>query len=523
MEYEEELYEYEDDINEEENKDIKAGLASWSISLMVHLFVLFIVSSVYLYTSIDVERPPVKLTYIDPPEVVEETKLIENVQLEEVEVEIEIEEEKINEKILVSELEEIEELNETEDDVLEDPDVKGREDAISNSETGGQTAFMASIGAGSSASGVFGRSQGGNKRSLAQGYGRNARRAHSAIDRSLRWLVRHQSPDGRWDSDDYWANCQLGNKCEPGQDRQGADEAITGYAILCFLGAGYDHRTPNKYRKTVKKGLDWLLSVQDDKGLIGKRNYEHPIATMALAEAYAMTIDPNLKLKTQKAVDIILERQGKKDDYPLGWNYVTPTIERIDASVSGWNVMALKAALAGGLDVGNGLEGARLYISEAWKDTNPEWEKISPYDRSGFPYTWNSVTGEIERDNLSFVGTLCSVFLSKHDIMLDTMMNDVDARYFDTDKYKTNSYALYYASLSAFQVGRNHWTEKWGHPERGYVPWLIETMITDASCQDGTWPHNKESWHGAETSHVLIHTYKTLALEVAVRYKRITH
>jgi hypothetical protein len=515
----------EDYLNEEsgdEYREVKAGITSWSLSMIIHFLVMLLISSLYIYQNFEKERPPVNLVPYEIPLQEEEEEPIDKVELEKVEIEIEVETEITKEEVKLPELEELDEIDETEDDELLE-DVKGREDAVSEVEQAGQAAFMNPIGVGGPGSGAFGREKGGDKRKLAKSYGPNARRAQSAIDRALKWLVRHQSADGRWDSDNYWLNCQLDRKCEPGQEREGADEAITGYAVLCFLGAGYDHKTPNKYRKVVVKGIEWILNNQDPNGLIGKRNYEHPVATMALCEAYAMTLDKNLKEPCEKAVRVVLDRQCKKDEYPYGWDYVNPNLNRVDISVSGWNVMALKAAAAGGIDVGEGLRGAKQFVSEAWKAANPNWETIDPYGKSVFPYTWNVNTNEAKKNHLSFVGTLCSVFLGKEkdDIMLESMMNDVNSRWFDSGAYKNNSYCLYYSSLSSFQTGGKHWTDKWGHPQRGYVPWLIETMITDASCHDGTWLHNKESWHGSETSHVLIHTYKLLALEVAIRYERI--
>ena len=43
-----------------------------------------------------------------------------------------------------------------------------------------------------------------------------------------------------WDVDGYPVNCTVaGAKCEPGAEwsNAGGDAAMTGYALLCFLGA----------------------------------------------------------------------------------------------------------------------------------------------------------------------------------------------------------------------------------------------------------------------------------------------
>lgn len=520
MEAFEEVDEYIEE-NDEEYNEKRGSLAGWGISLCVHALALIILATVIIAAKVVVERPPTRLVQIEmPPEPPKEKPKRELVEVDE--VEIVHDEEVTNEITLITELDEISEIELTSEDPVDAKEIRGREDAVSDTELASNGAFKM-IGAGGGGAGAFGRKIGGDKTRIGKAYGPNARAATSALDRALRWLMIHQSPNGQWDSDAYNMNCNDNPKCEPGKTVNGADEALTGYAVACFLGAGYDHKVMSKYRKTVKKGIEWLVSQQNAEGVIGRRNYEHPIATMALAEAYAMSMDQNLREPVQKAVNVILSRQVKSDDDQdysgLGWDYVSPKISRMDSSVSGWNVMALKSAKAAGIDVSNGLHGSKNWLKGAWEAANPGWEQLDPYGTSVFPYTWNGASGATKKEHLSFVGSLCAVFLGSRsgDVMLDTLTNDMDKRWFDNEKYKKNSYCLYYASLASFQAGGAHWTEKWGHPENGYVPWLIQTQMTEG-CQDGTWPHENENWHGWDTSPVLTHAYKTLALEVAFRY-----
>jgi hypothetical protein len=513
MEAFEEIEEY---IEEEDNEQHQSAWA-WGSSLLIHAIVLLIIGTILITKKLELEVAAINVVHLDLPEKQQEPEKRD--LIEKPIVTIEHTHEVTDDITVITDIEfEPIEDPQTEDE-LDMNSMKGREDAMSNIEMASTMAFR-TIGAGGGGSGAFGRTQGGDRKRMKSYYGPNARATENMLEAALRWLAIHQSPNGQWDSDNYFAHCQDNPKCEPGKHCTGADEAMTGYAVLCFLGMGYDHRHISRWRKTVKGGIDWIVTHQQADGLIGKRNYEHAVCTMALAEAYGMAQDPRLREPAQKAVNVILQRQTKDNDtYPLGWDYIQPNQNRMDSSVTGWNVMALKSAKASGLDVGDGIEGSKRWLKGAWKAANKNWENLTPYDSTVFPYTWN-VSNQTKRDHLSFVGTLCGVFLGYQngDIILDTMINDMNTRWYDNGKYKGNSYCLYYSSLSAFQYGGATWKEKWGNFDTGFIPWLIETQYKTEDCKNGTWEHKEKGWHGHDTSPVLIHCYKLLAAEVAFRY-----
>ncbi len=513
---------------EEDKKVRQKAIVSWISSAAMHLCVLLMIGTIAFTTmEEEIEIPPVKISVImpTPPKAPPETKeFIEQPDPNLVVIE---DHEVTAEKTIISPVDELVTEISTEELESQVNEPKGREEAVSTSEVGGEGAFIA-IGPGGGGSGMYGkRIGGGDNRTIGRAFGPHARGVTTTLDSSLRWLKKHQSPNGMWSAVNYFQNCTDALKCEPGKDTKGADEAMTGYALLCFLGAGYDHKTPNKYRNVVKIGIDYLLSIQAPDGLIGTRNYEHPIAAMALVEAYGMSNDPALRTPAQKAVDIILQRQIKDKNAAdsayagLGWDYGNPT-NRNDSSVTGWNVMTLKSAYGSGLNVHGGMDGSKKWLESAWKAANPNWAKLSdPYkDTSIFPYVWNSGSNAAEKEHLSFIGALCAVFLGHKsgDIMLETMLNDMDKRWLETGKYKDNAYAIYYASLAAFQSG-NHW-KKW---RDAYVPYLLETQWKDDKdgCKQGTWNYGPQAFHGSETSRVLIHCYYTLAITVSTRYDMV--
>ncbi len=516
---------------EEEGAHKYAGIISWVVSGALHATALLLAGTIYFLTADpEQEIPPVRVTSIPPPPMKKDEKPKEERELLDPKVVLDIES-KSDVVAPITQLDLPDEQSSREEE-NDSPVPKGREEAVADSEMGGQGAFMA-IGAGGGSAGMFGsRTGGGRKRAVGRGGG--SKGSESAVDAALRWFKKHQSPNGMWDAEKYFQNCTEDPKCEPGSlAGHGADEvnvAMTGYALLCFLGAGYDHKTPNKYKPVVKKGIDYLLSVQAPDGLLGKRNYEHPVAVMALAEAYAMTSDPDLRKPAQTGVDMIVQRQNqdKTGGYGLGWDYGRPS-QRNDASVTGWNVMALKSAYAGGLSVGNSMEGCKQWLEQAWKANNdgkggrPDWQKLDPYkDKSLFSYCWTSGAKEFAEgfghQNMAPVGMVCAVFLGHRagDTMLETLANYVMEK--QTPRaYPCNTYYMYYNTLGVFQVGGEKW-KTWNSVVRDM---LVGAQRKGDGCFDGSWNWEGTGFHGHSVGRVLSTAYNTLCLEVYYRYAQV--
>ena len=533
-----------DDLNDQQVEEVvdevqddqdsaKRGVYGWVISGSVHLAAIMLAMFAVFAQKLkqEVDTPPTRVNVIAPPEK-EKEKPKEKRELEaKVELDAPTEAETPSP---TNTLDVPPEPTEREAD-SDNPNPKGREEATAESETGGSGAFMA-IGAGGGGAGMFGsRSGGGRKRAVGAGGG--SKGSEGAVEASLRWFKRHQSPNGSWETDTYYQNCTEGAKCEPGGDKagHGSDQnvAMTGYAVLCFLGAGYDHKTPNKYKTTVKKGLDWMLSVQKPTGYLGNRNYEHPVATMALAEAYAMTADPDLRGPAQKAIDQVLSHQNQdkaagKDAYAggLGWDYTAPTA-RNDSSVTGWNIMALKSALAGGLNVGKGMEGAKKWLELSWKASNAakngeykEWKDITAYDKSHFAYCWNT-DEPVAKDNPTgreSIGLVSAIFLghTAGDAMVESLANEVMALQVPK-AFPTNTYYMYYNTMAIFQMGGERW-KKWNETVRDQ---LVHAQLKTTDCRDGSWDWQGSQFHGSDLGRVLTTAYNTLSLEVYYRYKQV--
>lgn len=181
--------------------------------------------------------------------------------------------------------------------------------------------------------------QEGSRQQLLAAFGGNAQ-SEAAVLAGLKWLARQQRPDGSW------------SLVGPYPDGAASENftAATAMAMLAFQGAGHTHQA-GSFKPQVAKGLEFLLTQQDPHGNFfqtGKQTqwfYTQGQATIAVCELYALTKDPALRERAQRAVQFCLDSQSDTG----GWRY-TPGVES-DVSVTGWIVMGLQSARMAGLDV----------------------------------------------------------------------------------------------------------------------------------------------------------------------------
>lgn len=92
-------------------------------------------------------------------------------------------------------------------------------------------------------------------------------------------------------------------------------------------------------------GVNFLIKKQGKDGNYGGGLYSHPLATIAMCEAYGMTSDPLIKISAQRALDYLIYAQHDGG----GWRYGPK--QAGDTSVTGWCTMALKSGQMAGLKV----------------------------------------------------------------------------------------------------------------------------------------------------------------------------
>jgi hypothetical protein len=515
------------------------GWAGWVISGAFHGLMLLIMMSIYWVVHQEtIEYPPLAQRNTDP----EKPKQREPTPNPPTDMPIEIKVETPVENPLTQVVvDDTVSTTESEQDALKP---KGDPNEISDSQLSGQ-GFSMAIGAGSGDAGLHGIPNGGGRKRLTGGPGGAPSGSERTVNAALRWFKRHQSPNGSWDPVNYPRNCSADPKCEPGVVNHGTPDgatvAMTGYALMCFLSAGYDHTTPSQFRSVVRHGLDYLLSVQHADGALGDRNYENAIASMALSEAFAMSDDATLKTPAQRAVDVILQRQNQgvaADGHDaaygggLGWDYAASS-DRNDSSVTGWNIMALKDALAAGLKIGNGLENAKRWLNLVWRKQNPDGDHIDPYHgESRFPYTYLTGTGAIDiapapgpgqpvagSHDLTCVGAVAAVFLGHRsgDPMLESLVNYVDQHEMPT-AYPCNTYYMYYNTMAVFMASPNPRTDpRWQRWNTKVMPMFMAAQRHDG-CFDGSWDSQGTVFPGNEVGRVLSTAYCTLCMEVYYRH-----
>ena len=181
----------------------------------------------------------------------------------------------------------------------------------------------------------------------------------ASVERALAWLARAQGPSGGWNAAEHGAgrpSAALSNRTDAENRQQAglkANTAMTGLALLSFLGAGHTH-TDGQYTETVANGLRYLISQQLPSGDLSGRDqvgreptvrfarmYSHGMAALAITEAYGMTGDPALLSTIQSACQYSLNAMNPRTG---GWRYEFPTDDPGDLSQFGWQAMLLNSA-----------------------------------------------------------------------------------------------------------------------------------------------------------------------------------
>ncbi len=316
----------------------------------------------------------------------------------------------------------------------------------------------------------------------------------AAVARALKWLARHQLPNGAWSFDHRLANHPNGKN--PGRLRD-AYNGATGLALMCFVGAGHTHKK-GKYKNVVRKGLYFLLSRMNRRTGSwhepGGNMYSHGICAIAVCEAYALTRDRSLRGPAQAAINFICEAQ---DPVGGGWRYQPRSPG--DTSVVGWQFMALKSGHMAYLAIPpKTIQGAIHFLNSVQTDSGAYYGYTSP---GRGPAT-------------TAVGLLCRMYTGwKHEE--PALQRGVEALLKLQDRQKRNPYFFYYASQVLHHYGGEEW-EQWNRKMR---PWLVETQEKEGH-EAGSWFYGGGHANEAGGRHYVT-CLNCMTLEVYYRYSPI--
>jgi prenyltransferase beta subunit len=281
----------------------------------------------------------------------------------------------------------------------------------------------------------------------------------AAMKKGLAYLAATQRPDGAWSS---------GN---------GPSTGIVGACCVAFLANG---QVPGsgEYGTVVAKGLDYLLKNAQPNGFIfnggeGGPMYHHGLATLALAEAWGQSQEPQIRDALKRAVELICNSQNQRG----GWRY-QPHIGDDDLSASVMMLMALRAAKDAGLEVPKDVIDAGIAYVKSCHNGRGQGKDggfaYTPGGDSGFARTAAGVT------SLQVAGNYKAAEVSEGvDYLLK--FKPLGTQTVEEGFY---AYGLYYATMGIYQAqsigswGRKAWSS--------WYPAVTRSLVATQQA-DGHW------------------------------------
>ena len=346
-----------------------------------------------------------------------------------------------------------------------------------------------------------------------------------ATDWALNWMMRMQRADGSWSPN------HPAEEIRRDAERTGiapwsgpdADRAATALMLLCYFNAGYDHKTPNKYKKHVAQGLAWLMTQAPD-GRFSHDATVQGVVTCCLAEAYAMTNDAALRPLCELAIAAVLADQVQWQGQRLGWSATTANAPICDADASMWCVTALQSALAGGLAIGDGMQGAKVYLTAAWTAANAGRTVNETAKLGTFPTRWDPRINTCQLPHSPANGLVMAVFLGFHsgDALTDGLAEHVFCRYYPP-QLPLPLIEDYRTTLGLFLVGGDYW-DQWDRMHRDLMVNLQDDRIgSDVGTHHlrGSWDPQDFDAFAATGGRVITSAFACLSMEIYYRYRAI--
>jgi hypothetical protein len=259
----------------------------------------------------------------------------------------------------------------------------------------------------------------------------------------------------------------------------------------------------------VERALLKIVSGQLPNGALGLRGdkyfYNHAIATFALCEAVSYGRDARFVKPAVAAIGFSAAAQQSGG----GWDYTATATGRNDLSITIWQVMAFKAAEAGGLPVPEEMmQRLRQFLRSAIR---PGGEAV---------YADRGIAEGRRGVGMSAAALLSHLYIGASpkspwvaeaaDRILRNPPDPEKVPEWDTSFQSSNYW--YSATLCLFHLGGTRW-EAWSH-------FLQKTLLPGqsmASHEEGSWPPDG-NWLGAMGGRIFTTAMNILTLEVYYRY-----
>lgn len=304
-----------------------------------------------------------------------------------------------------------------------------------------------------------------------------------SIAQALLYLSKKQNSDGSWSVDSI-----------------GKSTAATSMTVMAFLAAGH---TPGRgpYGSQIERGIRWVIDHQEPNGMLIHKTshgpmYSHGISTLMLAEVVGMVgveDADRCRLALERAIRLILEAQAipKNERHRGGWRY-RPSDRDSDLSVTGWQLLALRASKDIGCDVP--AESIDLAVDYVKNCATTELLGFG-YQPGGGPTPTRNGTGILCLE-------ICGVHESKESLGGANSLLKKPLKFSDSYFY----YGVYYCSVGMFKLGGKYWEQTRDH----LFPILLEHQEAD-----GSWP----STHGTEKRQGRNYTTSMAVLALAIEYR----
>jgi hypothetical protein len=330
-----------------------------------------------------------------------------------------------------------------------------------------------------------------------------------AVSRGLFWLAAHQEDDGTWDADGFQHHCKSYTQCF-GKGKPRFNIGVTALATLAFLGAGHSPGKPSVFSDVVRKALNSLLATQTGDGKFGPMFdeffYNHAVATLAMVEAYGIQRDPRYLQSASRA----LAFSAKGQQAGGAWDYTPEKTGRHDLSITGWQIMAIRAAQE--LDIP--FEKSMLNGIRAYLPTCVQPDGAALYANRGIAEGRKGINmvavGMLSQLYAGVPSRARSIQLARDRILINPP--DIEKTY-DWLRYFQSSYYWYTATLAIFQLGGKEW-EAWNH----FLQQTVLPLQNREPHEDGSWEPDG-NWLGVMGGRIVSTALNVLTLEVYYRYR----